>query len=166
MANVTSDGMGFNYYDCRAGVLDHEPPITWEGGCGLWGFLQAIKAYVVKDPTFGLIGYGCDVKSMPEKTTVIPYDGLRKRVFFAEDKIEVEALAGEITEVSLSRTNRISLAMADSTGLVKQAILRVYGLPDGKYHITGGHESHDAQSLAGVLDFRTTMVRNIEVIQA
>jgi hypothetical protein len=87
-------------------------------------------------------------------------------VFFAEDKIEVEALAGEITEVSLSRTNRISLAMADSTGLVKQAILRVYGLPDGKYHITGGHESHDAQSLAGVLDFRTTMVRNIEVIQA
>lgn len=166
MANVTSDGMGFNYYDCRAGVLDHEPPITWEGGCGLWGFLQAIKAYVVKDPTFGLIGYGCDVKSMPEKTTVIPYDGLRKRVFFAEDKIEVEALAGEITEVSLSRTNRISLAMADSTGLVKQAILRVYGLPDGKYHITGGRESHDAQSLAGVLDFRTTMVRNIEVVQA
>ena len=58
--------MGFNYYDCRAGVLDHQPPITWEGGCGLWGFLQATKAYVVKDPTFGLVGYGCEVKSTPE----------------------------------------------------------------------------------------------------
>jgi len=166
MANVTSDGMGFNYYDCRAGVLDHEPPITWEGGCGLWGFLQAIKAYVVKDPTFGLVGYGCDVKSTPEKDTVIPYDGLRKRVVFAEQKIQVEALTGEIVEVSLSRSNRISLAMADSTGLAKQAILRVDGLPDGKYHIKSDHESLDARSAAGMLEFRTGMGQNIQVTKA
>jgi hypothetical protein len=112
-----------------------------------------------------LIGYGCDVKSAPEGTTVIPYDGLRKRIFFAEQKIEVEALTGEITELSRSPANHISLAMADSTALVKQAILRVYGLPDGKYHITAGRESHDAQSLAGVLDFRAAMGRNINVIQ-
>jgi len=166
MANVTFDGMGFNYFDCRAGVLGHEPPITWEGGCGLWGFLQAMKAYVVKDPTFGLIGYGCEVKSRPESTTVIPYDGLRKRVFFAEQKIEVEALAGEINEVSLSRADRISVSMTDSTGLLKQAILRVHGLADGKYHVTSRHESHDAQSQAGVLEFRTSMVPNIEVTKA
>lgn len=166
MANVTSDGMGFNYYDCRAGVLDHQPPISWEGGCGLWGFLQAIKAYVVKDPAFGLTGYGCDVRNTPELITVTPNDGLRKRVFFADQKIEVEALTGEITEVSLSRTNRISLALTDSTGLVTEAILRVYGLPDGKYHITGGRESHDAQSQAGVLEFRTIMGQEIEIIKA
>jgi hypothetical protein len=166
MANVTYDGMGFNYYDCRAGVLDHQPPITWEGGCGLWGFLQATKAYVVKDPAFGLIGYGCEVMSTSEKVTVIPYDGLRKRVFFAEQKIEVEALAGEINEVSLSRADRISLAMTDSTGLAKQAILRVHGLADGKYHITSGDESHDAESQAKVLEFRTSMGRNIEVSKA
>src|SRR6185312_10141584 len=101
MANVTPDGMGFNYYDCRAGVLDHEAPITWEGGCGLWGFLQAVKAYVVKDPTFGLVGYGCEVKPAAEMTTVAPCDGVRKRVFFDQQKILVEALSGEISELSL-----------------------------------------------------------------
>ena len=45
-------------------------------------------------------------------------------------------------------------------------MVRVYGLPDGKYRITGGHESRDVQSLAGVLDFSIGMVRNIDVIQA
>src|SRR6478609_4026507 len=104
--------------------------------------------------------------STPETVTVIPYDGLRKRVFFAEQKIEVEALAGEINEVSLSRANRISLALTDSTGLAKQAILRVYGLEDRKYHITGGYKNHDVQSQGGVLEFRTNMGRNIGVTEA
>jgi hypothetical protein len=66
----------------------------------------------------------------------------------------------------LSRAHHISVSMTDSTGLLKQAILRVHGLADGKYHVTGRHENHDAQSQAGVLEFRTSMVPNIEVTKA
>jgi len=155
MSNVTADGMGFNYYDCRAGVLDHEAPITWEGGCGLWGFLQAIKSYVVKDPTFGLVGYGCEVKRASETTTVIPHDGLRKRVFFDEQKIYIEALSGEISELSLwDSRKRLSMLIIDTTGIVKQSMLKISGLPEGKYRIKQGRQDQTVESTGGIVEFK------------
>jgi len=51
--NVLPDGMGFSWFKLDPGVFGYEPPRTFEGGPGLWGFLRAAKACVVEDPTFG-----------------------------------------------------------------------------------------------------------------
>jgi hypothetical protein len=142
ISNLTMDGMGFNYFDCKPGVFGHEPQTTWEGGCGLWGFLQAARSYVVKDPVFGLVGYGCRVEAAEEKLSVFPQDGVKKRVLFAAERIDLEAKSSEITEVVLyPGRDEIHLRMADSTELAKNAIVTVRGLPDGLYQIKNKHST-------------------------
>jgi hypothetical protein len=136
MSNVTADGMGFNYFNCEAGVLDHEPPNTWEGGCGLWGFLQAIKSIVVRDPTFGIVGYGCEVEESPSEVTIKPHDGLRKRIFIAEMKLSIELDSAEIDLCVVNKQkDKMRLSVSDSSGQVKQIGIRVTGLREGTYQI-------------------------------
>ena len=79
MANVLPGGMGYNFFICTPGIYDREPPRTFEGGSGLWGFLKSSKSYVVKDPTFGEVGFGCKVEATDRALTVYPKDGLQKR---------------------------------------------------------------------------------------
>jgi Family of unknown function (DUF5695) len=152
MANVLPDGMGFNSFICTPGVFDHEPPRTFEGGCGLWGFLQSAKSYVVKDPTFGLVGYGCRLESTPPSLTVFPHDGVRKRVRFVDDKIDLEATQGEINQVTLHPGGRsLEIVIGDSTGLVETAAATVQGLQSGEYRLSYGRSAHRVTSSNGTV---------------
>ncbi len=127
MANVLPDGMGYNQFQCTAGVYDWEAPRTFESGSGLWGFLRASKSYIVKDPSFGVVGYGCRVETNGAEVTAYPKDGVRKRVRFVEQKVDVETTAGEIERVSLREGGAIELSLKDSTGLARVAVVTVKG---------------------------------------
>lgn len=147
MHNVLPDGMGFNFFICTPGVFDHEPPRTFESGEGLWGFLKAAKSYIMKDDTFGLIGCGCGIEESGEKITVTPNDGLRKRVRFVEEGIDVEATQGEISQLVFTKSPyAIELKLGDSTGIVKTAAVEVLGLPKGAYRIRHGRTSKKVSS--------------------
>jgi hypothetical protein len=142
MRNVLPDGMGFNYFICTAGRFDSNPPTTFESGTGLWGFLQSAKSYVVKDPSFGLIGYGCRVRASGRQVTVFPKDGLRKRIRFAEEKIDVEVTQGEIRQCLFdTETGSLELQMEDSTGIVNNAAVSIRGLETCDYRIRHGNSS-------------------------
>lgn len=142
MANVLPDGMGYNFFICTPGVFDHEPPRTFESGSGLWGFLQSAKSYVVKDPSFGEVGFGCRVEATDRALTVYPKDGLGGRVRFVEDAIDLEVMPGQIQKVSLLRGKRsLTLEVSDPSGLGKKAGISVAGLPAGSYKVIHGRSS-------------------------
>jgi hypothetical protein len=151
MHNVLPDGMGFNHFICTPGIFDNEPPRTFESGSGLWGFLQAAKSYVVRDETFGLVGYGCAVEAAGQQIRVTPKDGLRKRVRFAAEKIDVEATQGEIDQIVFHTTEHsFEIKMSDSTGVVKNAAVSIRGLEKGTYS-AGGRRLPESAYADGVL---------------
>jgi hypothetical protein len=165
IANVLPDGMGFNFFICTAGIFDHQPPRTFESGSGLWGFLKAAKSYVVKDPTFGEVGYGCKIESDEHRLTVYPTDGVRKRVRFAEDKLDLDATQGQINRVTLVRGNQnLIIEITDSSGLARKAAVNITGLQSGNYRITHGKSSKRVLS-EGTLEIVAPIAdgRHIEV---
>jgi hypothetical protein len=139
MANVLPDGMGYNFFICTPGLYDHEPPRTFESGSGLWGFLKSSKSYVVKDATFGEVGFGCKVEATNSALTVYPKDGLQKRLRFVEAAIDVEVMQGQIKRASLSRGEpKLSLEISDASALAKKSTISVDGLPAGNYKLSHG----------------------------
>ena len=142
MANVLPDGMGYNFFICTPGVFGNEPPRTFESGSGLWGFLKSSKSYVVKDPTFGEVGFGCKLEVTDRALTVYPKDGLRKRVRFVEAAIDIDVIQGQINKASLRRgKSALTLDVSDPTGLIRKAAISVDGLPTGTYKVTHGRTS-------------------------
>ncbi len=139
MRNVLADGMGFGWFICAPGIFTHEPPKTFESGPGLWAFMRAAKAYVVNDEAFGLIGCGCAVEQSAGQIKATPRDGVKKRLRFVTEKIDLKAAQGELASVTLRPANHaLELRMTDSTGLAKLARLRITGLPDGQYKVSHG----------------------------
>jgi len=138
-ANVLPDGMGYNFFICTPGIYGHEPPRTFESGSGLWGFLKSSKSYVVKDPTFGEVGFGCKVEATDRGLTVYPKDGLQKRLRFVEAAIDVEVVQGQIKTARLSRGKpKLSLEVSDPSGLAKTSTISFDGLPTGNYQLSQG----------------------------
>jgi hypothetical protein len=157
MANVLPDGMGYNFFICTPGVFDHQPPRTFESGPGLWGFLRSAKSYVVKDPSFGEVGFGCQVETTEEATTVHPKDGVRQRVHFSETGVDIAVAQGEISEVSADRDGRfLRLQIGDSAGFAKKAEISIRGLRGGDYRIRYSGSTHTAHSDTS-LDFTVPM---------
>lgn len=140
MGNVLPDGMGYNFFICTPGIYDHVPPRTYESGPGLWGYMQGAAAYVLEDPAFGWVGYGCNVQQTPAGLDLRPNDGLRKRVFFADTKVRIRAQRGEIHRVLRGKNGQLELRMGDSTGLVQAVWVEIWGLPAGHYRLrAAGH---------------------------
>jgi hypothetical protein len=102
----------------------------------LWAFLQAAKSYVVNDPRFGCIGYGCRVENEGDELRVFPNDGVRKRLLIVPDKLEVNLRRGEIKSLTFDRkTSAINLQIEDTTGLVKTVPIAIEGLTPGEYRV-------------------------------
>jgi hypothetical protein len=132
--NVLPDGMGYGWFNLDPGEFRSEPPKTFEGGPGLWGFLRAAKSYVIEDESFGRVGFGCRVSESANEIRVVPKDGLRKRVMLVSDKLNIEATRGEINVVAFNRASHsLHLEMEDSTGVAKTIQLTIDGMPAGEY---------------------------------
>jgi len=138
-ANLLPDGMGFGWFHSSPRLFDHWPPRTLDNGIGMYGFFKAAKSYVIQDESFGLIGCGCNIASSNNVTRAYPKDGLKKRIMFVDDEIDIEARKGEIESVTLNRTSRsLEIHMVDSTHLVKKAEIVLKGLDNGVYEIKHG----------------------------
>ena len=145
--NILPDGMGFGWFRLDPGVFTCDPPRTFEGGPGLWGFLLAARSYVVDDPVFGRLGIGCRAEQHGEELRVFPRDGVRKRVILVADRVRVDASTGQIVSLSFDRAHQaLGLVLEDTSGLVKTVRLAITGLPAGRYMVRTG----DAETEVGV----------------
>jgi len=150
-ANLLPDGMGFGHFISTPGVFAHEPPKTLDNGIGMYGYFKGAKAYVMNDESFGLIGCGCRVESSGGVVRATPTDGLKKRILFVDDKIDVEAVKGEIRSIVLDGTARsLEVEAADPTGLVDAAEIVIKGLEKGEFRISHG-TSGETRSISGDL---------------
>lgn len=137
--DLLADGMCFAHFISTPGIFDFTPPRTLDGGIAQFGFLKAAKSWVIQDDSFGLIGCGCRVESSEAGTVVHLRDGLRKRLRFVAQKINIEVSRGELDRVVMSSSgNSIELHMSDSTELVTTAELVMDGLPGGQYAVRYG----------------------------
>lgn len=137
--DLLGDGMCFAHFISTPGIFDFTPPRTLDGGIAQFGFLKAAKSYVLRDDSFGLIGCGCRLESSEQEIRVFPQDGLKKRLMFVPEKIDLEALRGEIDAVVMGDAgNRMELRMSDSTGVVKEAEFELKGMAKGRYLVRYG----------------------------
>jgi hypothetical protein len=136
MTEITGEGAGYGWFMCTPGIYAHEPPRTFENGPAIWAFLRGAKAWVVQDDALGLTGLGCTVQSGAGEVVATPNDGLRKRLRFVAEKIDLEAASGEFEKVTLRTGGAgLQIQMGDSTGLVKTAQVTIRGLPSGNYEV-------------------------------
>ena len=156
MTNVTTEGAGYGWFMCTPGVYDHEPPRTFENGPAMWAFLRGAKAYVIRDAAFGLTGLGCRVQTSAGSVTVVPNDGVRKRLRFTAEKIDLTASSGEFEKVVLGSGSTLTLQLGDSTGLLKTARLVVHGLQPGAYEVRYAGKT-DRVNVTDVLQIQTPM---------
>ena len=102
----------------------------------MWAFVQGAKSYVVNDPSFGWIGYGCRVESETNQVHVFPKDGVRKRLLIVPDKLHVTLRRGEIKSLTFDRrTSALNLQIEDTTGIVKIVPITIEGLEPGEYRV-------------------------------
>lgn len=143
MTEINTEGAGYGWFMCTPGIYAHEPPRTFENGPAIWAFLRGAKAWVVKDAVFGLSGLGCTVESKGGEVVARPNDGVRKRLRFVAEKIDLNASSGEFQEVGLGADGvSLRLRMVDSTGVVRTANVSIRGIPAGTYAVrhSGGEE--------------------------
>ncbi len=141
--DLLRDGMCFAHFISTPGIFDFTPPRTLDGGIAQFGFLKAVKSYVMQDDSFGLIGCGCRVESSDKEIRVYPQDGLKKRLRFVSTKIDLEATQAEIDQVTMSDDGKQwELRLSDSTGVVKKAELEIKGLEKGEYLIRYGNSTN------------------------
>jgi len=156
--DLLPDGMCFAHFISTPGIFDFTPPRTLDGGIAQFGFLRAVKSYVMQDDSFGLIGCGCRVESSGSEIRVYPRDGLKKRLRFVPQRVDVEAAQGEVDQVTMSDGGKQwELRLSDSTGVVKRAELEIKGLEIGDYLIRYGG-SVDRKLVSDVLKLSLPIV--------
>ncbi|WP_027629345.1 DUF5695 domain-containing protein [Ruminiclostridium cellobioparum] len=108
-----------------------------EADLGLFGALKILSSDVAVDPVFGLYGYGCDVTLSGSNYTIIPKDGLMKRLNLITEKLYLELDRDQYTSVTVSKAkNYVQLNLKNQyTSAAHTTKLSVTGLLAGTYDI-------------------------------
>ncbi|PPH24088.1 hypothetical protein C5C99_00090 [Rathayibacter sp. AY1C4] len=111
--------------------------MTGESDLGLWGTLQTLSADVVTDdPIFGVVGYGADVSRDAYSTTVIPKDGLQRRLNLVTQQLSVDLENDAYSQAIVgSNSADLRLDMLNRTGTAHSGIAEVSGLAQGSYAV-------------------------------
>lgn len=70
---------------------------------GIYGSLLSISSDVVNDPIFGLFGYGSNVSQSDSQYTVVPLDGIGKRINLIDEKIYLSLEQDECTQAVMAK---------------------------------------------------------------
>ncbi len=140
---VDPSGKGYNGREWRFNPPEKESPeynyyrngcFSGEVGMGLYGNLSILKSYLVQDPDFGLVGYGCAVSEMADDYTLVPQDGLGVRVAFVPLGVSVETVKARIEKATLTKDLRqLELVLSKPSKHAECAHISVRGLPSGAY---------------------------------
>lgn len=105
---------------------------------GLYGSLLRISSDVVTDPIFGLYGYGSTVSSDGTAYTVIPQDGLGKRINDIDHKLYVTMIQDSVSQAVIQNDgSKFELVVQPGTAEqhLSQINISGAGLENGWYDI-------------------------------
>ena len=121
----------YNYY--RNGCF------SGEVGMGLYGNLSMLKSYLVQDPDFGLVGYGCAVAETADDYTLTPQDGLGVRIVFVPFGVSMETVKARIERATLSKDlQRLELVLSKPSKHAKCAHISISGMLPDTYQCSVG----------------------------
>jgi len=105
---VEGDGTGHHLYTHEPDGMAYDP---WTGEMGhtLFASIQGMASYVIDDPDFGVVGYGCDIVRTSGKMTIVPRDGLRRRIVDGVNRMSVSVPNGMINEMTVHAGGRVTV---------------------------------------------------------
>ncbi|WZH35577.1 MAG: DUF5695 domain-containing protein [Microbacterium enclense] len=111
--------------------------MTGESDLGIWGALQTLSADVITDdPIFGKVAYSANTTEDQYSTTVIPRDGLQRRLNMVTQQLSVDLNNDQYTEAIVAKNNSdLRLTMRNVTGAAHSGSVEVKGLAQGSYAV-------------------------------
>ena len=108
---VEADGTGHHLYTHEPDGMAYD---AWTGEMGhtLFASIQGMASYVIDDPDFGLVGYGCDIKWTSGKMTVVPMDGIRRKIVDGVNRMSVVVPNGIINEMTVHTGRRATVEIS------------------------------------------------------
>jgi hypothetical protein len=107
-----------------------------EADLGLFGALRILSSDVAVDPLFGVYGYGCDVSLTGKCYSVIPRDGVFKRLNLITEKVYMELERDRYDGATLSSDrDYVALTLHNQSGDQHMTKLSVRGLAAGSYPV-------------------------------
>lgn len=76
--------------------------MSGEADLALFGALQILSTDVVKDPIFGLVGYGGEVSKNGTSYSIVPSDGLRQRINLINEQLSFEVETDKFQKAEIS----------------------------------------------------------------
>ena len=100
--------------------------LTGDYGIGFFGHAYATASYLLRDPTFGWLGFGGAVTETPQRIRIEPRDSGRSRVFIAPAGLWITLAAGKIESVDyFPDSGRIEMQLAPRDAHTATAHVRV-----------------------------------------
>ena len=125
ITNIDADGFSSAGFHSAPDMMRWDP-YSGDYGMGFYGHAVAAATYLVRDPTFGWLGFGGDVVEGRGEIAITPRDGARSRLFVAPAGQWITLDAGKIARASYApATGRITLVLDAGTAATPVARLRV-----------------------------------------
>ena len=130
----TGEPQGFYAWEPKLARFD-----PWSGDldAALAPTFLFLGAYVAIDRTFGLVGYGCHVSSNQTSYTVVPADGMSKRVVSVPHRLVFEVGADLIKTVTVTKKgDRMDVEIVRGWPDDHDGRFALSGLPAGTYALS------------------------------
>lgn len=111
--------------------------MTGESDLGLWGTLQTLSTdLVTDDPIFGTVAYGGTTTSDQYSNTVIPKDGLARRLNLVTQQLSFSLDNDRYTQAIVGKNSAdVRIDMQNVSGAAHSGSLSVSGLAQGSYAV-------------------------------
>ncbi len=125
ITNIDRDGFASAAFHSEPDMMRWDA-YTGDYGMGYFGHAYAAATYLVKDATFGWLGFGGTVREDGAAVEIVPHDGARTRLFVAPAGQWITLAAGTIAKARwLPATRRIELTLDPATATTPAAQLSV-----------------------------------------
>jgi Family of unknown function (DUF5695) len=138
-------------------------PYTGDYGPNFFGHAWTTGTYLVRDPEFGWLVFGGNLKASAQSVVVEPRDSFRQRVYLATLGLWLTLDSGQFERVALNTaTNQVEVTLAPGDAYTSRALLRV----EQPAQVTGvgkispaGNFSQERGAFAVPLGPKSTVVR-------
>jgi hypothetical protein len=130
----TGEPQGFYVWEPKLARFD---PWSGDVDAALAPTFLLLGSYVVLDRTFGLVGFGCSVSSDATTYTVVPADGMGKRVVSVPHRLVFEVGADLIRKVTVAKKgDRMDVELTRGRPDDHDGAFAISGLPAGTYGVS------------------------------
>ncbi|MBN2036840.1 MAG: hypothetical protein JW768_08875 [Chitinispirillaceae bacterium] len=128
---------GTRYSYCGGGnIYNGWWQMSGESDLALFGVLRQISSDVADDPRFGLVGYGCEADQQGTLITVVPKDGINKRLHMVSLGMSLILEQDQYTSADIDQSKtRVHFVLRNMKTAAHTTKVFVRGLEPGNYDV-------------------------------